>query len=328
MSPVPISSITPFLGLLKPLVRDLKVDVAGYPFPLGGEIVELLDALADGQLSPKEARHLAFFTIMNASHLLERDVVIANRSFNFTPFIKNLAEEVADDDLSMDDIQSLVPPLLTVILASKTVPKTPAGQPIVIPIGNPPGVTVGPTPTPTQPSNPVPTPTNPQSGGGKLQTLTKLQSGIIFGERANTGGAGRFNPATEASGVGDRIHFDCTPTPDNPDELEQMVGADGNPKKPWVEPRWGTCNEDGSNEKLMWNSKDLPDAFELQSWEKKNESDTSAPGFTPVLQQEVEIGPGRHKCFMYFVISAEHNNGHAIDGSDRTASPRTYYYAS
>lgn len=148
--------------------------------------------------------------------------------------------------------------------------------------------------------------------------LTSLRASILFGEQDRKGGSSgpEWNPndPNQVQMKTWRVHFDCTPTPDDPAYNETLVGSDGNPKKPRIEPRWGRVDANGK-EVLNWNSSGEPDHFGLESWEKKGPDDTSGPGLTPVLLLNEQFGSGTVKCFLYFVLRAEYNDGLALESN-------------
>lgn len=164
--------------------------------------------------------------------------------------------------------------------------------------------------------------------------ITKLVPSIIFIEGDRDDPKTAVRQGIEGAHYGtdhvqqkhERVHADCTPVPDNPAYNETLVGVPGNPKQPWIEPRWGRIGPNGE-EILNWNSTHEADHWSLESWEKKGPSDTSGPGLTPVFYMENQLGPGQTKCFVYYVLKAEHNDGLALDGSDREACPRAYWMA-
>lgn len=232
----------------------------------------------------------------------------------FLPLITELTLDLADGRLSDDEIERLgerlgdaVKVLGQVVAARRRAATAAAAAAAQAAAAVPPAPVAAPTP---------PAPVAPPVAG---VTLTALKASILFGERDRKGGNSgpQYDAVNETQGKGDRVHFDCTPTPDVPAFNETLVQANG--VTPLIEPRWGRVGPDGV-EILDWNSHDEPDHFGLESWEKRP-GDTSGPGLTPVLLLNNQFGPGRTRCFLYFVLAARDNDGVGLE------SNRVYWMA-
>jgi len=149
-----------------------------------------------------------------------------------------------------------------------------------------------------------------------MSQITALKAAIIGVEGPRNGGnAGANLPPGTPLQVGMRLHLDCTPTPDSGDPADPNLVRKGQGKSPKIVWRWGRI-VDG---KHVYNSKggdgqlfakqDEPDHFSLESYERKNESDTSGAGLTPVLLLEEAFGPGQHQGFAFPCVEAAQNEG-------------------
>lgn len=153
--------------------------------------------------------------------------------------------------------------------------------------------------------------------------ITALKADIMGFEGPRDGGnAGPLYGKDHIQQVGDRIHLDVTPTPDSGDPADPNLLRPGQGKSPKVIWRWGRYDKNGNK---VFNSKggdgqlyahqDEPDHFDLQSYERKNDSDTSGPGLTPVLLQEQAFGPGTVKCFAFACIEKAQNEGLDVESN-------------
>ena len=122
---------------------------------------------------------------------------------------------------------------------------------------------------------------------------------------------------------GMRLHLNCSLIPDSGDPADPNLLRAGQGKSPKVTWRWGRY----VNGKRVFNSKggdgqlyahqDENDHFSLESYERKNDSDTSGPGLTPVLLLEQVFGPGVSDGFAFPCIEAAQNGGVDLDGSSQ-----------
>lgn len=156
--------------------------------------------------------------------------------------------------------------------------------------------------------------------------ITNLKAEILGIEGPRTGGSndgGSVAIGTTLQ-VGMRLKLNCTPTPDTKDPADPDLTRNGQPNiqgEPRITPRWGYYekNPDGSRGKKVFCSKggdgqllagqDRSDIFSLESYVRKNENDTSAPGLTPALLLDEPAGSGVFEGFALFCVEAAANNG-------------------
>ena len=219
-----------------------------------------------------------------------RKVRAGGKEYDLGPIIRELATDLQDGKLDAEETRRL---LAVVVLAFATGVPQQAPQ----------------APAPTQP------PANPPApSGGKMQ-ITALKAGVM--------GVGDAKGPNETQLVGDRCHLDVTPTPDDPAFNETLVKP--GTKTPLVLWRWGYV--DGSGKRVMCSHggpgqpdahADRDDPWDLQSYEKKNASDTSGPGLTPVLELTEPLGPGVLHAFAYAILPAEDNDGVEVRSNEVT----------
>lgn len=147
--------------------------------------------------------------------------------------------------------------------------------------------------------------------------ITALKADIIgFEGPRNGGNSGQLYGKAHVQQVGDRIHLDCTPTPDSKNPADPNLLRPGQGKSPKVVWRWGRYDAQGNKvynsrggDGQLFAGQDEADHFSLQSYERKNDNDTSGAGLTPVLLQEENFAPGTVKCFAFACIEAAQNEG-------------------
>jgi len=159
--------------------------------------------------------------------------------------------------------------------------------------------------------------------------ITALKASDMGGEGPRNGGnAGVTYGPEQPQDLGHRRHFDCTPTPDSKDPADPNLLRAGQGKSPKVTPRWGYyddpaggkngpkvfCSKGGPGQ--LYAKQDRDDPFGLESYERKNENDTSGPGLTPVLLQNEPLGPGQRTCFLFFCIEAAQNEGLDVESNE------------
>lgn len=153
--------------------------------------------------------------------------------------------------------------------------------------------------------------------------FTALKAEIMFLEADRKGGnGGEALPAGTIQQVGMRLHLNGTPTPDSGDPADPNLLRAGQGKSPKIVWRWGryvdgkrVCNSKGGDGQL-YAGQDERDHFSLESYERKNDNDTSGPGLTPVLLQEEVFGSGVSRCFAFCCIEAAQNEGLNVESNE------------
>lgn len=104
---------------------------------------------------------------------------------------------------------------------------------------------------------------------------------------------------TATLAVGQKVHFDCTPSlngveyPGQSEEVRSWKKEDGT--SPIVEYRWFAAERELSNSGN--------DPFHLGSYEDNDN------GFTPTLKLTEQIGPGSNVVKMYAFVDGKYNDG-------------------
>lgn len=299
--------LTQLLALSSLGVFPHKFTVRGVEMDVLPTLKMLQVAYRDGQITAREAMNALRPLTMQVLRLV--DARIHGIPIDIAVPLGVILDATEDGHVTVGELAPLVPFVYQVITAAigAGTPHAPAAPPTTTPpVPWPPAATTTTTPAPL--GNP----------GGRMQ-ITALKAGILFieGDRDDKdaerhGIAGQRYGADHVQQKHERVHLDCTPTPDDRDHNETLVMADGH--SPAMQPRWGRVVN--GKEILNWNSHDEDDHWELQSYEKKNASDTSGPGLTPVLFLENQFGPGQTKCFAYFILPGEFNGGLTVE-SDR-----------
>lgn len=148
-----------------------------------------------------------------------------------------------------------------------------------------------------------------------MAQITNLKASVMGMEGDRAGGnAGALLGPDVVQEVKMRVHLDVTPTPDDPAFNDTMVKP--GTKTPLVLWRWGYVDASGKDVRCSHGGDGQPDAsadrndpWSLESYEKKNESDTSGPGLTPVLLLEEPLGSGIFDAFAYAILPASDNGG-------------------
>lgn len=153
---------------------------------------------------------------------------------------------------------------------------------------------------------------------------TAIKAEDMGGEGPRKGGnAGPTYGPDQTQQVEHRRHLNCTLTPDSHDPADPNLlrGQGRAPKVTW---RWGryvdgkrVFNSRGGDGQL-YAGQDEPDHWSLESYERKNDSDTSGPGLTPVLLLDAAFGPGTTKCFAFACIEAAQNGGLDVESNEVT----------
>jgi len=248
----------------------------------------------------------------------DRTVDVGGKRVNIGPVLKELAQDLADGKISNDEMGRLVAVALVAFTSALPAPAKPV------------------TPVPVDPG-----PVNPPPGGGEPMShkyayqITALKAAIlgIEGPRNGENAGPKLPWPGTIMQPGYRLHGDCTPTPDTGDPADPDLTRDGEPNiqgAPRITPRWGYyekapgggrgkkvfCSKGGDGQ--LYAHQDREDIFDLQSYVRKNENDTSGPGLTPTLLQNDPAGPGVFEGFLFFCVEKAANNGLDVESNEVT----------
>ena len=158
-----------------------------------------------------------------------------------------------------------------------------------------------------------------------MTQITALKAEDLGGEGPRNGGnAGETYGPEGIQQVGHRRHLNVTPTPDSKNPADPNLVREGQGKSPKVTWRWGryvdgkrVFNSKGGDGQL-YAEQNESDHWSLESYERKNESDTSGAGLTPVLLLDEAFSPGTTKCFAFACIEAAQNEGLDVESNEVT----------